>query len=325
MNRFIGTTILSFFLCADADAFVSRNLTLYLDGAEIEQREVARNGYLEIIIPSVALKESLRIAPGKGATIRRVLTAQQQPGKNIQKDLDLLAEREEILHARLKALSVREEIFKSAAKSQSAKAPRRTKTDPEPLAAIKKGTDYAIAQLETVYQAKRKAERELTQITERRSRLGSEELTGGTVARIWLTPPAASVAVSWREPGRSWTPLYQLRVDADGRAVVSLMAQAVTLAKGESATLVIESLQNSGKTLKFKYENEWSTLAKEEFKITNLAEANPSPYTVSFTNSSGLNLPPGEISCFKSGVYVGKGNFQGVDSGKSAEIVCSGR
>jgi len=324
MNRFICTATLLLSFCADADAFVSRNLTLYLDGAEVEQREIATKGYLEITLPQGALKESLRVAPGKEVTIRRVLTT-PQPVKNIEKELAQLGEREELLQARLKALSVREEIFKSAAKSQSAKAPRRTKTNPEPLAAIKKGTDYAIAQLETVYQAKRKAEKELAQIAERRSRLESEKLTGATVARIWLTPPAGSASVSWREAGRNWTPVYQLRVDADGSAVVSLMAQAVSLAKGESATLVLAPLQNSGNPSKFRYENEWSTLKRAEFKISNSIEATLSPYSVTFPNSSGLNLPPGEISCFKSGVYVGRGQFPGVDSGKSAEIVCSAR
>jgi hypothetical protein len=313
------------FHCADADAFVSRNLTLYLDGTEIEQREIARKGYLEITIPAGALQESLKVAPGKGSTIRRVLTAPQQPPKNIEKELTQLAEREELLHSRLKALSVREEIFKSAAKSQSAKAPRRTKTNPEPLSSIKQGTDYAISQLETVYQAKRKTEKELAQIAERRSRLDSQELSGGTVARVWLTPPSGEATFSWREPGRSWTPVYQLRVEADGSAAVSLMTQAVSLAKGESAVLVLAPLQNSGNNIKFRYENEWSTLKKAGFKVTNPAEANPAPYSVTFPNSSALDFPPGEISCFKSGVYVGKGKFPGVDSGKAAEIVCSER
>lgn len=325
MKRVSFTTALLFLLAGHTDVFAGRVLTLYLDGARVEQRETAIKGYLEINLPAGLRHDSLRVAPEKGVEIRRVLTAPQQPAKNVEKELAQLAEREELLHARLKALSVREEIYKSAAKSQSAKAPRRTKTNPEPLAIIKKGTDHAIAQLETVYQAKRKTEKELTQIAERRSRLGSEELSGGTLARVWVTPPSGGVTVSWSESGRSWTPQYQVRVDDQGRGTVLLMAPAVLLAKGESAALALAPLNNPGNPLKFSYKNEWSALLQEEFNITDSAQSGSSPYTVSFTNSSGLNFPPGEISCFKSGVYVGKGSFQGVNSGNPAEIVCSSR
>ena len=171
--------------------------------------------------------------------------------------------------------------------------------------------------------AKRKTEKELTQIAERRSRLGSEELSGGTLARVWVTPPSGGVTFSWSESGRNWSPLYQVRVDANGVSAVLLMAPAVSLAKGERAALALASLNNPGNPLKFRYENEWSALLQEEFKITNSAESGPSPYTFSFINSSGLNLPPGEISCFKSGVYVGKGSFKGANSGNPAEIVCT--
>lgn len=325
MKRVSFVSALLILLAGHTDVFAGRFLTLYLDGAQVEQRETAIKGYLEINLPAGLRHDSLRIAPEKGVEIRRVLTSPQRPAKIVEKELAQLAEREEFLLARLKALSVREEIYKSAAKSQSAKAPRRTKTNPEPLAIIKQGTDYAIAQLETVYQAIRKTEKELTQIAERRSRLGGEDMSGGTVARVWITPPSGGVTVSWSESGRSWSPQYQVRVDAQGGATVLLMAQAVFLAKGERAALALATLQNPGNPLKFSYENEWSVLLQEKFKITDSAQSGSSPFTYSFTNSSALNFPPGEISCFQSGVYVGRGNFQGVNSGNPAEIVCSGR
>jgi len=315
-------TGLLIFSGANADAIVSRNLTLCLDGAKIEQLESVRNGYLEINLPSGADKDSLRIAPGKAAEILRVLTAPRQTAKNIEKELNQFSEREELLQARLKALSVREEIFKAAAKSQSAKAPRRTKTDPEPLTSIKKGTDYAFSQLEAVYQIKRKTEKELAQIAERRSRLKSEDLSGGAVVRVWVTPASASVTVSWRESGRSWKPHYQIRAADNGSASVSLMAQQVLLGKGEKAHLLLAPMTHNDNPATFSYVNEWATLLKEEFKVNSISE---SPYTFSFTNSSRVNFPPGEMSCFKNGVYVGKGYFQGANSGSPAEIICSSR
>ncbi len=103
------------------------------------------------------------------------------------------------------------------------------------------------------------------------------------------------------------------------------MAQEVTLTKGERATLVLAPLKHEGNPLKFGYENSWKQLQKEKFKVTNSPELNPLPYTVSFVNNSGLYWPPGEVSCFKNGVYMGTGKFQGVEIGKSVEIVCGSR
>jgi len=325
MKPLIAIAVLIIFLAASGEAFAGRALTLYLDGALIEQRETARKGYLEIQLPANAAKESLRIAPEKGVQILRVVMTPQKPARNVEKELGQLAEREELLHDRLKALSVREDIFKAAAKSQSAKAPRRTKTNPEPLSTIKQGTDYAITQLETVYHAKRKAEKELAHIAERRSLLGKVELSGGTVAKVWLTPASGSVIAAWVQPDRRWSPSYQVRVDDKGNALIALTAQSVTLAKGETAALVLAPLRSVGNPPKFRYESEWSTLRQEAYKVENTQETNSSPYTVSFVNSSALNLPAGEISCFKSGVYMGQGSFQGVAAGKSLEIVCSGK
>jgi hypothetical protein len=325
MKPCVFTTVLAIILAVSADALAGRVLTMHLDGTRIEQRETARKGYLEIPIPLGAVKDSLRIAPEKGVQILRVVTAPQKPVKNVEKELGQLVQREEVLNDRLKALSVREDIYKSAAKSQSAKAPRRTKTNPEPLSAIKQGTDYAITQLETVYHAKRAVEKELSHIAERRSRLGGEELSGGTVARVWLTPAAGSVIASWSQMDRRWSPVYQLRADDHGSALIYLTAQGVTLAKGETAELVLGPLRSPGYPEKFRYESEWTLLKKEEFKINITQEVNLSPFIISFTNSSALNLPEGEMSCFKSGVYMGKGNFQGVDVGKATEIICGGR
>jgi len=133
------------------------------------------------------------------------------------------------------------------------------------------------------------------------------------------------VIAAWVQPDRRWSPSYQLRVDDKGSALISLTAQGVTLAKGEAVELVLAPLRSVGSSPRFRYENEWSILKKEECKVVNTQDAISAPFTVSLINSSLLNLPSGEISCFKSGVYMGQGSFQGVDAGKSTEIVCSGK
>ena len=93
----------------------------------------------------------------------------------------------------------------------------------------------------------------------------ASKLSGGTVARVWVTPASGSVTFSWSESDRSWSPAYQIRVDADGNAVLSLMAQEVSLAKGERAALVLAPLKHEGNPLKFRYESGWTTV--EERRI----------------------------------------------------------
>ena len=67
----------------------------------------------------------------------------------------------------LQALATREEIFKSAAKSQGGKAPRKSKANPDPMQAIRQGTEFAIAQLEAVYTSRRRTEQEIRRIDSR--------------------------------------------------------------------------------------------------------------------------------------------------------------
>lgn len=325
MKSFCLTFLLAVLSALPADVFAARNVTLYLDGARVEQREAAVKGYLEIKVPPAADPDSLRIAPAKGGEILRVVTSPLKPSIPIEKELARLTDRDELLRDRLKALSVREEIFRAAAKSQSAKSPKRTKTNPEPLTTIRQGTDYAITQLESVYLAKRKAEKELEQIAARRLAISKDSQSGGTLARVWTTPASAGVVAYWNQSDKNWTPVYQIRVDEKGSALLSLAAGGVTVDKGESANLVVSSARSAGPYKKTAYISDLTSIIKEEFKVSESADSDITPYTLTIINSSPLNLPAGDISCFKSGVYMGKGRFSGVDAGKSVEIRCGGR
>ncbi|HZV81605.1 MAG TPA: hypothetical protein VFF53_05500, partial [Geobacteraceae bacterium] len=170
-----------------------RNVSLYLDGAVVERNEIAKNGYLELFLPASVRADSLRIMPVGPTQIIRVQVVPKQPSGKAEKELIAITKQQELLQDRLKALSIKEDIFRSAAKSQSAKAPRRTKANPEPLAAIRQGTDYAISQLETVFQLQRKTNRELKQLDEKKAKLAKDEQAGGSVARVWVAPASAGV------------------------------------------------------------------------------------------------------------------------------------
>jgi len=310
---------------APLPASAARNLTLYLDGALVEQQESAVKGQIDFSLPAAAKPESLRISPGSGVSIASVLVTPRKPAKPLAREFALLAEREELLHDRLKALSVREEIFKSAAKSQSAKAPRRTRTNPEPLATIRQGTDYAIAQLEAVYHARRKTEKELGQLVERRGRLQKDEAGGGSVVRVRVTPATGKVTASWMQADRFWTPSYQLRVTAPGEAVLALHANGVNPGKGERATVRLSGVQAAAST-GFGYAGEAVSLQTFPLRLDRLQGGEPqTPLSLSLVNTSGINLPAGDTACYHSGVYMGKGMFPGADAGKSAEMICNGR
>lgn len=325
MNRLSAIFFLAALIALPAEVFAGRSVTLYLDGARIEQREAAVKGYLEVKLPPSADQGSLRIAPSKGTEIIRVVTSPLKPSSAIEKELSRLSEREGVLKDRLQALSVREEIFKSAAKSQSGKAPKRTKTNPEPLTSIRQGTDYAIAQLESVYLAKRKTEKELEQINNRRLNLSKDSQSGGAVAKVWITPNSGSVTASWVHADRSWLPVYQLRTEEKGSATLSLYAGGVTSSKGESINLVLSSVHSGGSHQGTAYSDTMTALFKEVIGVTAISAAERDPFIISIVNNSARNLPPGEISCFRSGVYSGKGAFSGVDAGKTVEINCGGR
>jgi hypothetical protein len=234
--------------------------------------------------------------------------------------------REELLADRMKALSVREEIFKSAAKSQSAKAPRRTKTNPEPLSTIRQGTDYAITQLEAVYQSRRKAEKELAQLGERRKRLQNDAAAGGTLVRVWVKPAAGAVAASWAVAGRSWSPLYDVRVDGGTAAVVTMFPGRVTPAREEKITLIPGQLQNAAAPAGFAYSADSVPLLRESFRISSMQGGSlRAPLSLQLDNSAARTLPGGDAVCYQDGVYIGQGQLQASVPGKNIEISCSGR
>jgi len=281
------------------------SVTLFLDGAIVEQAESARKGYIELLLPPSARPDSLKIKPKPGTTINRVVVKPRKPAKGRDHDMALIEERQDQLHDRIKALSVREEIFKSAAKSQSGKAPRKTKTNPEPLAGIRQGTDYAIAQLEAVYTAKRKAEKELKLLDEKRALLAGNAQSAGNIAKIWVSPASGTVTASWRQPDRSWSPSYELRVDSPDKFRMSLFAGEVLKVKGETVTFDLSSLDTPAAVPIYRITEANGSIKLDNLKISGKPEdLSLFPVLVIAADAKG-NLPPGEISCYKDGEYLG--------------------
>ena len=310
-------------LAAPATAADSRFASIYLDGAVIEQTTSAKRGYLEIALPASITPDSLRIKPVGPAEILRVVTVPLKPGNSDGKELEAIAAKEELLQDRLKALSVKEEIFKAAAKSQSGKAPRRTKTNPEPMTTIRQGTDYAIAQLEAVYQARRKTEKELATLLKRKNGVNKSVSAAASVAKVWVTPANAAVTASWLQSDLNWVPEYQLRIDSAGAAQLGIFVQAshsggllpkgFYLSNNQTPSAPIASVSGNNPAMKF------------PVTVTSMSGGDQNkPLTVSVVNSSALSLPRGEISCFQDGSYKGRGFLAETGQGKVVAISCSG-
>ena len=301
------------------------SVTLFLDGAAFEHVESARKGYIELLLPPSVRTESLRIKPKPGTTINRVIVTPRKPAKGRDQELALLQERQDLLHDRIKALSVREDIFKAAAKSQSGKAPRKTKTNPEPIAGIRQGTDYAIAQLEAVYTAKRKTERELKLLDEKRAQLVRDDQSAGSVARIWVSPPSGTVTAFWSQADRNWSPSYELRADSAGKFRFSLFPGEFLKVKGEKVAFDLSALNAPVATPGLRISGESGLVTLDNLGISRKPETSTLFPALVITADAKVNLPPGEISCYRDGEYLGLGKFPGVEAGRTVEFRCINR
>jgi hypothetical protein len=322
MFRFAAFLVL--LLLAGQAGATDRSVTYYLDAAIIKGEASAVKGYLELSLPAGVRPGSLRIKPlGVGRIIRVELTP-TRAGHRLEQELALLGKRKEILRDRLKALDTREEIFLAAAKSQSGKAPRKSKTNPEPMTTIRQGTEFAIAQLEEVYRARRNTGRELAGVEERVAKLRSEGNIGGQVVRVLLENRTGKVAFSYLMPELNWSPTYDFRLSGETDAEVAMYAQLPTM-EGRGAVAVVPFTMAEAPADADPLPVSGGLGRVNSFKLP-LDKAQFHPLLLSslvFTvrNQSKLRLPAGEAACYWQGEYIGKVRFDGALPGESRELI----
>lgn len=293
----------------------------YLDGARVEQEIEVKNGVAEVVLPPEMQPGSFRARPLGRARLARVELLPVTPGRGEEREAARIAERREELLDRLKALSVKEEIFKATAKTQGGKAPRRTRTNPEPLAAIRQGTDFAIARLEEVYKAKRKAEQELKELEKRLSILQRQETVSGKLARIRLEGNKGAVRIAYVITGKGWQPLYDVRVSGN-MADVTMSALFPRDVKG-AAKVVASRLGDTGPANFFTVGagnppriSVWRLPVTTDTGSVGTVET----VTVKLRNDSGGYLPPGDASLFIREEYVGTVWLSGGTPGGTVEL-----
>jgi hypothetical protein len=319
--RIIAVTVV--LLLAGGQALAARSsAVLFLDGARIEQELTVAKGYGELALPAGMRAGSLRVRPVAPGAIDRVevvaLPASAKGGRERQR----LAERRDRLAARLKALDTREEIFTTAAKSQSGKAPRRTKTNPEPLANIRRGTDFALGQLEECYRERHQAEKELAEVEARLSAIAKGEGAGRNLARIWLSGKTGRVTVSYLRDDLGWKPRYDFRLGPDHQLAVTEHAILPRI-EGEGELAVVAANLSASPTGASRLSGD-ARVSDHRFPAERVTVAAAPQTSVSFAfrNQASVRLPPGEASCYRDGEYLGTVAFAGLSPGETAEVVC---
>lgn len=299
-----------------------RELTVFADGTLLELDAAAKKGIVEIALPGPIREGTLRVRPLDSSTVGRVELLPAKIPDKLQKELDSLAEQKSRLQDRMKALEHREGIFAAAAKSQSSKAPRKTKTNPDPLASVRQGTDFAIAQLEAVYTARRRTEQELKRVEARIADVGRKTAAGPT-ARISVVPATARIRLAAVLQEGGWKPHYEIRLQQTGTADLLLLGDISGLPDGYSVTVAPTAL-TAGKPQQL-YPlpvgsvprlATWQMPTAVE-KITNT----PLPsFSFSLTNSSTSTLPAGQAAVYAGGEYIGTTPFPAVPAGASITL-----
>lgn len=298
---------LSLLLSAQLACAGQKSVILYLNGARVEQEVAAADGYLECALPDSFSPGSLRVKPLGGATVSRVELVPAERDRRRAREIARLEERISELQDRMQALSRQEEIFSAAVKSQSGKAPRKTKANPDPVSSLARGTEFALTQLESVYRGKRKCRKALD-VLEKELAAARK---GAAVARVWLS--GGKARLSYVSTAERWTPGYDFRWAGDGSGELVLHARLPAAEKGiqyqVSAGTVDQGLPAQA------VRGEYPALSRHRLILTGSAPGATAPTSFSFTGATA-QLPPGEAAAYWRGEYLGTGRYDGAASGE---------
>jgi hypothetical protein len=310
-------------LLSAAVASAGSSMTCYSDGAIVVREVVAIKGVAEVPLPAGLLDGTLKVDPAAGTALVNVDIGPAKPDSKSDKEIDVLTEQRRRLEDRLLALATREEIFKSAAKSQSGKAPRKTKSNPDPIQAIRQGTDFAIAQLEAVYTTRRKTEQEMKKIDDRIAVARKGARSGAGSAHISVTPAHGMIRVRYATSELGWRPYYDLHLAGDGFARLQFSARIDGEFGGYLLRASPGSITESSTAAAFPVTKVGrATLASYRFPLSEerYGDGIYSHFSGRLTNTSTQNLPAGDAALYKSGVYLGRFRFEGLSSGRSRVI-----
>lgn len=299
-------------LAATTALAAPQEMILYQDGALVSYEVVARKGLVELALPAGIREGTLRISPLDGGSITRVALLPERLPLKRQQEIAALTEQKSRLQDRLKALETREAIFTSAAKSQSSKAPRKSKTNPDPLASVRQGTDFAIAQLEAVYTSRRRTEQELRRLDAHFAALSQQPGSGPTVS-VAVTPVNARVKISVTLTSGGWLPRYDIRLSGDGTALLSMSADLSGVdsvsRQNSSISVVPAQLQADALQPSFTLQQGHAPLQGATWQVPVSSEqftTGPlNRFSFTLQNTSRITLPTGQAAVYRHNEYIG--------------------
>jgi hypothetical protein len=191
------------------------------------------------------------------------------------------------------------------------------------MQSIRQGTDFAIAQLEAVYTARRKITQEIRHIDARTADVRKDSAIAKTIARVSVTPRNGRVRIYFVLAGQAWKPRYDIRISDGDRAALTLYGQLTGLYPGYLRRASPDAFSDGMKSGSFPVPSGSLTrLANFILPVRDVRFGNG--FTTSFsslmTNTSSVNLPAGKASLYRNGEYLGRMSFNGISSGRSARI-----
>lgn len=318
---------LSLIVVTASSAGAANTVTFYRDGALVQQEATAVKGVIELPLAADLLESTFTVVPVTGTTILGVESYKKEAGGIPDKELEALTEQRLRLEDRIQALEAREAIFTTAAKAQGGKAPRKTKANPDPMQAIRQGTDFAIAQLEAVYTARRKATQEIKKIDIRlaAARKGSSR-PAESFARITVTPQRGTVTVRYATTERGWQAYYNLFLTGDDTARLQLSARITGSRNGFQSRVSSGTLAGYASAETVPALAAGTVLSNYRLPLSHqlFSEGIYPRFSGRITNNSPHYLPSGESGYFRNGSYQGRFRFDGLSSGRSA-VISTGR
>lgn len=300
-----------------------RQLTLYSDASLLEAEVTTKRGSAEFSFPTPIREGTLRIKPLDNGSIARVELLPFKTSDKLQKELDNLTEQKHRLEDRLKALDTREGIFAAAAKSQSSKAPRKTKTNPDPMTSVRQGTDFAIAQLEAVFTARRRAEQDLKRVEGRLAVL-QKTAVGGPTVRVAVTPATGRLRIAAVLKEGGWTPGYDIRIQGNNTAQLALVAHTNSwLPDGYSVSVTPAAISAGQPTQLYPFSTVGSPRLAEWQLPTEKEQVTTSPipsFSLTLKNTSNTPLAAGKAAIYYHGEFLGTTDFQGVAAGAATSV-----
>ncbi len=311
-------------LLLPAILYAGQNIILFQDGGLITLETISKNGVAELTLPLAVKPATIRVKPvNQQDRINQVELLPVRPDEKLGREIAGLKEQKQKLEDRLKMLDAREATFLAAAKSQSSKVVRKTKAEPNPLTAIRQGTDFAFSQLEATYTARRRAELELQKISSQLESAQQKEQAGSQIIRIRTTPLNAKVTVTVQLADEGWQPAYEIRVD-QGNNMAAFTLVAVSSSKlptgyavGISTDRLADNPPETG-SLKQYLANNPTRLATYHLPVEQI-QVNTGPshnFKLSIKNNTASSLSSGNSSFYYNGEYLGSASISKTDSGE---------